>query len=518
MKRILRIAVLTFVLAFLFAVAVSAAVASETESNNTRYTANKISLNAEYTGNISSSSDVDWYEFSLSSAGYVYVDFRHNTVSSANNYWRLKIVNSDGDDIAQGSYFYFRGDDYNTVSTDKLGLPAGTYYVIVESTSSYQSSVSYTLKVNYTASSVWETEENKTRYTADPVKLNTTYNGTVYASGDVDWYTFDLTSAGYVSVSFKHDTVSSANNYWRLKVLNSDGDDIAQGSYYYFRGDDYNTVTTDKLGLPAGTYYVMVESTSSYHSAVPYSFKVNYTASSVWETEGNATMYTADPVNLNTTYYGTIYSSGDVDWYTFKLTKTTETWLAFTHGKVNSSSNYWRVSLYKDNGSTYAYTNSYFYSAGGDTSLTTAHNSLPAGTYYVKVESSSNQSSLTYTLTVKCPETVPRITAIENVSTGVKLNWSKITSAAKYAVFRKGPGETSFKRIATTTSLTYTDKTAVSGKEYRYSVRAVSSSGTMSAYSTGQSIVYLKAPVISSVTNDTAGVKVSWGKVAGASK
>ena len=112
----------------------------------------------------------------------------------------------------------------------------------------------------------------------------------------------------------------------------------------------------------------------------------------------------------------------------------------------------------------------------------------------------------------------PTISLAENVSTGIKLNWTKATGAAKYAVYRKDPGATSFKKLAATSSLTYTDKTAISGKEYRYSVRTVSSDGTLSAFSTGKTIKCLKAPVISSAANAASGIKISWGKVAGAAK
>ena len=113
---------------------------------------------------------------------------------------------------------------------------------------------------------------------------------------------------------------------------------------------------------------------------------------------------------------------------------------------------------------------------------------------------------------------IPVIQSIENVSTGVKLAWDAVGGAAKYYIYRKGPGETSFTKLVATTELSYTNKSVVSGKEYRYSVRAVTADGTtLSAYSAGQSIKFMKAPVFT-LENVSTGVKLSWSAVGGASK
>ena len=64
--------------------------------------------------------------------------------------------------------------------------------------------------------------------------------------------------------------------------------------------------------------------------------------------------------------------------------------------------------------------------------------------------------------------------------------------AAKYYIYRKGPGETSFTKLVQTSSLSYINRSAAAGKTYRYSIRTVASDGTMSAYSTGKSITYTK--------------------------
>ena len=114
---------------------------------------------------------------------------------------------------------------------------------------------------------------------------------------------------------------------------------------------------------------------------------------------------------------------------------------------------------------------------------------------------------------------VPKLSSVSNVFGGVSVSWGKVTGAAKYRVYRKS-GSGSWAKVGDTTSTSFTDKTAKSGTKYSYTVRCLDSAGnTVSSYdSTGLSITYVAAPVISSVTNVLGGVKISWGKVTGASK
>ncbi len=113
----------------------------------------------------------------------------------------------------------------------------------------------------------------------------------------------------------------------------------------------------------------------------------------------------------------------------------------------------------------------------------------------------------------------PVLSGISNTTTGVKVTWKAVTGAAKYRVFRKnGSG---WDILGDTTSTSFTDTTAKSGATYTYTVRCINSAGTAytSAYdSTGKTILFLSAPVLSSATNTSSGVKVTWKAVTGAAK
>ena len=64
---------------------------------------------------------------------------------------------------------------------------------------------------------------------------------------------------------------------------------------------------------------------------------------------------------------------------------------------------------------------------------------------------------------------------VSKVSSGVKSSWKKITGATGYYVYRRqysGGKWSGWKKIKTTKSLSYTDKTAKRGVKYQYTARA----------------------------------------------
>lgn len=103
------------------------------------------------------------------------------------------------------------------------------------------------------------------------------------------------------------------------------------------------------------------------------------------------------------------------------------------------------------------------------------------------------------------------------VSTGIKVTWGKVTGATTYKVYKstyKNGKWSAYTSYASTKTNSYTDKKATSGQKVRYTVYAVSGS-YKSAEKAGVETLYLAQPKVK-VTKATKGVKVSWGKVTGA--
>ncbi len=115
----------------------------------------------------------------------------------------------------------------------------------------------------------------------------------------------------------------------------------------------------------------------------------------------------------------------------------------------------------------------------------------------------------------------PTIKSVENYYGGPKITWSKATGAAKYEIYRKTKSS-SWKKIGSTKSTSYVDKSAKSDTKYYYAVKSVDGTST-SYHSTShfndicKTVNYLAAPVVK-VENTTSAISVTWGKISGAQK
>ncbi len=164
---------------------------------------------------------------------------------------------------------------------------------------------------------------------------------------------------------------------------------------------------------------------------------------------------------------------------------------------------------------------------GTTTSTSLVHKTAKAGktyTYTVKCTSKDgklarsyydkNGTSISYLAT-------PTLSKVENTKEGVKVTFKGVSGAENYRLYVKGGKYKSFTKVGDTTSTSIVDKNAQSGVKYTYTVACVNADGTQrtSAYnSTGKSITYIAAPVITKLGNAKDGVKITWDKVPGAAQ
>lgn len=137
----------------------------------------------------------------------------------------------------------------------------------------------------------------------------------------------------------------------------------------------------------------------------------------------------------------------------------------------------------------------------------------------------ANEGSLgeTYATTLEVERMLPapKLKSVANASNGITVKWNAVntSSTGKYRVYRKTSG-TSWKAIADTTGTSYTDTSVTSGTKYTYTVKFVpTSNDNASTYDkTGLSITRLLSPKVTKIENTYTGPKVTWSKVAGATK
>jgi len=142
----------------------------------------------------------------------------------------------------------------------------------------------------------------------------------------------------------------------------------------------------------------------------------------------------------------------------------------------------------------------------------TAKNNVNA-TYAVRAENGKSLSTY-QTKSIKY-FAAPTVT-LKNSGSAISVSWNSIPGAKSYYVYRKGPGDSSWKRVGIASKTSYTDKNVTAGKKYTYTVKSYNGKEFSSYKSSGWSIIRLTTPKLTKAVNNAGSITVSWGKVSGA--
>ena len=368
----------------------------EKEFNNTFQTATEMNLNENYNGALASSEDTDWFSFTLLTDGYVTLDFGVESFNDSTKYWKETVYCIHNDTLEEISSSAFDGKR-SIFSTEDIGLPAGKYYIAVEHYPYEFSDRTYTLTVRFTNSDNWEKELNNTFQTASEMNLNESYNASLSSSNDTDWFSFTVPEDGFIAVDFERDVFDDSIKYWKSTIYRIDESMDEMASWEY----DGNHIksTSPEIGLPTGKYYIKIERYPYNYSSKTYTLTVNYKSSDCWEKEFNSTFQTATPVELNTNYQGSLYSSSDVDWYKFSTAVNGYATISFERDIFQDTTKYWEMTVYKLDESLEKIA-SWTYD-GNHSKTFIPEIGLPSGNYYFKIERYPyNYSARTYTVNV----------------------------------------------------------------------------------------------------------------------
>lgn len=510
MKKRISLAVLTLCILFL----------SKSMGVKAAASPANISVNTFYSVQVISGENSKEYNFDLSAPGKVNITFNHPNISNTSSCWKIKIINQSEETLLE---MYSSGIETTKTSGD-VGLPAGHYYLQIEKWNSDADSVTCNFKVNHTTASNWESESNDGYGTADNIMLNTDYHGANQFSSDKDFYRFSLDAAGKININFVHPVLSNNNSYWRLCVYNTQAEELLS---LYIRGTEEH-VTTAELGLAAGNYYFLVE--TSYFNSSTYTFKVDYVQSDAWKRERNDGYDTADLITTGKSYFGAFQRDTDEDYYKFILNEKKDIEINFRHPTLDSGSVYWYVDLY--NATAQKIVSSCV--TGVDTNTTGPMVSLNAGTYYVVIKP-ARSSTVTYRLTVNYGKPLEKPTLAGSFMSGkwVKLTWSKSSKGNGYEIYRSDGRNNRFyklKELSGRKVNTWTDIGVSLGKTYYYKIRSYLDYGEGRNYSPYSSVVKMKlsantseninAPakaVIKKVTAGSGKATIIWKKQSGIS-
>ncbi len=110
----------------------------------------------------------------------------------------------------------------------------------------------------------------------------------------------------------------------------------------------------------------------------------------------------------------------------------------------------------------------------------------------------------------------PELTKISNTTSGVRVDWSKVSGATGYRVYRREDGVEYWTYLGATKSLKFVDTSVKSknGIGYSYTVRAING-GDSGFDGDGLYTKRLSDPVMKSAVSSKTGVTVKWGSVKG---
>lgn len=261
---------------------------------------------------ISSSTDVDYYRFTL------------NRTGTSSNYIGINLTHYNGDlDIrVYDSNHNQVGSSTSCGNTERVyltGLSAGTYYMKVYGFSGARGNYSIAYNLPLTAAIAGDRyESNNSTSTATNFttigSIGTVENLTIHTTSDYDYYKFTLAGPGsvndYLRINFTH-SVADLD----MVLLNSSGSTVG-GSY-----SCSNQENISLNGLAAGTYYLKV-----YSWRGTGSYDLSYHLPSALPTdsyESNDTRPTASTAFLNGGSGNAVIStSTDDDWFKIDLNHT----------------------------------------------------------------------------------------------------------------------------------------------------------------------------------------------------
>ena len=229
---------------------------AETEDNNNFATADTIEMGKAITGQLSSSSDFDYFKFDIAQASTLQLAFDAPTNSSYNDYFTSAVLDAAGNTLSS-----HRGGSDITFSTALNA--AGTYYIQITD-STFHDSGQYSITASLTSgTSGVETETNDSIGTADVMSSGGSTKGQIRSNSDTDYYKISTNGASTISIDFDAPTNSSYNDYFKVSLLNASGTILASQ-------DTGKDISFDTGVDSAGDYFVLIQD-STFLSTDEYS-------------------------------------------------------------------------------------------------------------------------------------------------------------------------------------------------------------------------------------------------------
>ena len=276
----------------------SAYAADTFEPNDTRQTATPIASGSPRVSYVSTSSDIDYYTFTISGSQHVRIDLpAPDTVD-----YRITL---DG----TGRHSRPPAAAARAPTIGSTGADRGVYYIRVDG-SPARCRQQLHVDVDGTAPRP-DFEPNNMQATAAALPLGAAVGAFLFTSNDVDWYRIVTPADGALVVTLN---VPDSVDY-QLTLRDGPGG-IFESSNNFGAGQDEEIVTT----LPGGTYFIEVKSNGNYSQGQRYFLTATSGAfHGLVRTEQHEGVGTTGPPGA---LLSKVYTSDDQDWFRFNVSAT----------------------------------------------------------------------------------------------------------------------------------------------------------------------------------------------------
>lgn len=232
----------------------------------------------------------------------------------------------------------------------------------------------------------------------------------------------------------------------------------------------------------------------------------------------NDSMASAQFIDVNSsTDYTVVGGIGDLDVDIYKFTLTRQSYLEI-YSLDASTSNSLVFAIYNSNGDHMKTCTGYGANSSGYYVNAIEYNALAKGTYYVAFLDMYGDYGYSYNFRINAAPITPKITSATNTQNGIKIVWNKAPGAQRYTIWRANYGSNTVKKLGTSVTTSFVDKTATSGTNYTYYVVSNDTNSSESSNyvkAKSKNCTRLTAPSFT-LANVDKGVKLTWKKVPGA--
>ena len=390
--------------------------AKETENNDTSLTAQAVSFGQQIDASIPTTSDVDFYKFTLPESGRVQID-----LTSYMEWYTVRLYDIEGQELYNSQQNKWDAAVGFRKDTRSFDLAAGVYIFKFSGTReggySTKSTGNYNFVITFEGAKATEVEANNNYGTANTVSFDTLVTGFIALNDPQDFFRFTIPQSGTVTLD-----LTSYMEWYTIRLYNESGDEVSNSQQNKWNAAVGFRQDVRHYDLSGGVYVLKVTGTReggySTRSTGRYTFTVSFKGANATEKEPNNDLAFGNSVAFNKLVTGFISLTDSQDFFRFTLPQTGCLGIDLT-----SYMEWYTVRLYDDQGHEYFNSQQNKWNAAVGFRNDTYALNLNPGVYVLKITGAreggySTRSTGRYTFELsfeaaECTETEPNNTIAE---------------------------------------------------------------------------------------------------------